>query len=227
MATEREFDGTSVQEAIRGGLRSLGVQRDDIEVKILDEGSSGLFGLVGAKPARVRLRVTGQPPASEAAVPDPLRDTAHVAKAAETLVCNVLRLMGFPEAVVACRYDKGAVHAQITGCDKTMLIGRNGQVIQALQFIASLMLSRDPATRVRLFLDIDGYQERQRQRQVEHAIQVADSVRRTGTTAALQPMSSQERLAVHMALKDDADVETYSDGRGASRTLYIRTREKQ
>ena len=57
MAKKLEFYGKNIEEAIKIGLKELNCSKEDVELKVLDEGTKGLFGLMGAKPARVRLTI--------------------------------------------------------------------------------------------------------------------------------------------------------------------------
>jgi spoIIIJ-associated protein len=109
----------------------------------------------------------------------------------------------------------------IVGDDLGLLIGRRGETLRDLQFIVRLMVSRKLGTWPNLVLDVEGYKARRVSALNTLAIRMADQVKRTGVPATLEPMPAHERRIIHLALRDNPDVQTESKGEGEERQVQI------
>jgi spoIIIJ-associated protein len=123
--------------------------------------------------------------------------------------------------VHAEREDVGGPVFDIDGDDSGLLIGRRGETLRAFQFLVSFIASRRLGDRVNLFVDVAGYQERRYETLRTLAQRVARRVASSGREVPLEPMPPNERRIVHMALADDPDVSTMSDGMGDGRRVVI------
>lgn len=110
------------------------------------------------------------------------------------------------------------------GGDSGLLIGREGQTLSALQYLASRLVSRMMGAPVRVQFDVGDYRERQDERLRELALTLAERVRLTGRPCSTRPMSSYHRRLVHMALQDAPDIITRSSGEGALKRIIIQRR---
>lgn len=233
---EIEVEGANVKDAIEEGLKKLGAKREDIEIKILDEGTTGLFGLVGSKAAKVRVKLKNPgntaPPAEENVenksnntdLADTPAENKDIVKAITEVSLELMKRMKLDNMSASVRYEDGSYKTDIDGDDKRLLIGKNGQTLNAFQLILSLIISRDHATKVRLDVDIDEYQKRRNEQLVQLAHKIAEKVKSSGEPEKLEPMSSRDRMVIHMALKDVSGVETMSEGRGSSRRIYVKVK---
>lgn len=217
---EIEIEGKTVEEAIREGLKQLNCSREQVEVKILDEGTSGLFGLMGAKPARVM--VTMNVPGESAGGAD-LNKTQDQLK---EIIRTILKHMGINCTDVVTEIRDCRVYADIQSTESSLLIGKNGQTLEALEHIINLMLARDPATRTKTSIDTERYRRQQEERLQTMATKAVDQVVRSGRLYRFDPMSSRDRKIIHTFLKDNPDVETFSEGDGPFRKVGIKPRKK-
>jgi spoIIIJ-associated protein len=229
---EREFSGKNVEDAIEKGLKELALSRDDVEVKILNEGKAGLFGLMGASPAKIKLIVKSlkaleTEEKGEVAGEKPRGiDYISAQKRAKEELDEILKLMGI-EAEVAISLEGGKVVADIKSENGAILIGKNGQTLNALQLIVNLIVNREEKTRTKVIVDSESYRERREKALVKMAREVADEVKREGRPGELEPMNSTERRVIHLALKDDKDVETASRGEGSYRRVVVSPKRKE
>lgn len=114
-----------------------------------------------------------------------------------------------------------AISADISGEDLGILIGKRGQTIDALEYLANVALYPNPAARKQVRIDAEGYKKR-RQAGIERiALKRAEEAVRRGRSVQLEPMTAAERKIVHLALKDWQDVVTESRGREPSRAVVI------
>ena len=213
-----EVSARTIEEAVGLALEQLGLERSQVEVEVLDEGSSGLFGL-GARDARVRV-------AQHA--PVAAMGSEDVAAMGEEVLEQLLDLMNIEAEVSIERGAEGEgvegpppVVLNVTGEDLGILIGRRGDTLASLQYMVNLMVSRRLKSSAGLVVDVEGYKERRREVLRNLALRVAERVRSTGRPVTLEPMPAAERRIVHLALRDDPDVTTQSVGEGESRKVSV------
>lgn len=158
------------------------------------------------------------------------RDAAQDGRAGESDRPEALRLREFLERVLyelglkaKVRVTEGPeeLSAEITGDDLGILIGRRGQTLDAIEYLASIAVFAGSHQRKRVELDAEGYKERRR-RQVERvAMKKADEAAKRGRAVQLAPMTPAERKIVHLALRSRTDVTTVSQGREPNRSVII------
>lgn len=214
--SEIEVEGKTVEEAIQEGLGKLGCSQDKVEIKILNEGTSGLFGLMGNKPSRVRL-ITKERVIDYILAQNSIRD----------ILSNMLRLMNLNYKDINTAMLTGRLMVNIKSDDSRLIIGKNGQTLDALEHILNLMLNKNENTRTKVTLDTEGYRQQQEGRLQNIALKVAAQVKRTGKIHRFDPMSSRERRLIHISLKSDQDIETISEGEGIYRKVVVKPANHQ
>ncbi|OGS03870.1 MAG: hypothetical protein A2204_05640 [Elusimicrobia bacterium RIFOXYA1_FULL_47_7] len=210
--SEIEIEAKTVEEAIQEGLKQLDCSRDKVEIKILNEGASGLFGLMGNKPAKVRM-ATKDGSAS---------DLGLAQESVKKILNDLLKMMSINYTAITVSLMGGRVLADIKSPDSSIIIGKNGQALEALESIVNLILNRDEKTRVKVSIDSEGYRLRQEERLQELARQAADQVKKSGKTFNFDPMPARDRRIIHLALKSDSALETLSEGEGMFRKVVVK-----
>lgn len=117
--------------------------------------------------------------------------------------------------------DEGELILDITGDDLAILIGRHGKTLDALQFIISAITTRTLGFRYPVIVDVEGYKSRQRQKIESIAQSAAQRAVKQHRNVKLRPMSPYERRIVHIALRDNTQVETASEGEGSGRHVVV------
>lgn len=108
------------------------------------------------------------------------------------------------------------------GADDRLIIGRHGDVLDAFQYLLGRMFVKDAAFEgIRISVDCSGYRHRHDQDLEERARGVADRVRRSGIAVQLEPMNPYQRRIVHLALREEPGIKTFSTGEGFLRRLTI------
>jgi spoIIIJ-associated protein len=125
------------------------------------------------------------------------------------------------EARVVVEEDDEEVRADLEGEDLGLLIGRHGQVIDAIQHIAYRIACRGVNTRKRVVVDAAGYRERRAVALRAAADQAAEAAIHDRRAVRLEAMTALERKVVHEHLKSRHDVETYSEGEEPDRRLVV------
>ena len=128
------------------------------------------------------------------------------------------------EASVSASEAGEAVRADISGDDLGLLIGRHGATIDALQYIAAIVVNGDRRERRQVIVDAEGYRERRAVALKSLADRTAQKVTRESVSVALKPMSAAERKVIHLHLKDHPRVETVSEGNEPFRAVVVSPR---
>src|SRR5690606_3937378 len=115
----------------------------------------------------------------------------------------------------------GYVMLNISGDDLGRLIGRHGQTLNALQYIVNLVVHKDSNEEDRVIIDVGGYRKRREDNLKRLAQTTAERVKRKGRKEALNPMSPQERRIIHLALQNNKEVVTHSEGEDPYRRVVI------
>lgn len=223
-----EVEGVTVDEAVEAALSSLGADRADVDIEVLSSPARGLFGIGGRK-ARVRVRrrlsTSTAPEALSAAQPDsspPPEGEASTAllEHARDLLGDLLRRMGF-ESEVAIAHSEDGDCLQISGDNTSVLIGKHGQTLDALEYYLNRVASREEEAATRIHVDCEEYRVKRRRSLETLAQRMGDEVKRKGRSISLNPMSPRDRRIVHLALQSDPQVTTRSSGEGYYRRLVI------
>jgi spoIIIJ-associated protein len=113
----------------------------------------------------------------------------------------------------------------IRGDDLSILIGKRAETINALQYIASLIVNKELGRSIPLIVDVEGYRSRREKQLRRLAQRLAEQVIQTGRSQALEPMPPNERRFIHIELRDNPDVYTESKGEGGNRKVVIYQKE--
>ncbi|MBM3146330.1 MAG: protein jag [Actinobacteria bacterium] len=213
--------GATVEEARRKALAQLrkivpGIVEDDVEYEVVEEGSRGGFFGRGRAQAQVEAHVRPRAERPDAELP-------LIAEDLREFLSEVVARMGL-EAGVDVDDDGECVTADLDGPDLGILIGRHGQTIDALQYIAAIAVNRRRKSRRRVIVDAEGYRDRRATSLHSMADRVAQRVARDREPVTLKPMSAAERKVIHLRLKDHPRVETVSEGHEPNRAVTIAPR---
>jgi len=144
---------------------------------------------------------------------------------ARAIVQAILDSMGAAISSEVVEESDEQIVVDMRGEDAGIVIGRQGETLAALQLVASVIFHRRTGLGTRVILDAEGYRERRTAGLKEQALRGAASVKSTGREAVLESLRPFERRIVHLALADDPDVFTYSEGEGDDRALVISPRD--
>jgi spoIIIJ-associated protein len=114
-----------------------------------------------------------------------------------------------------------AVELALVGEDAPLLIGRQGQTLNAFQYLVGLIAARRVGRRIRVTVDAENYRVRRAETLVQMARDLAAQVREHNQEAVMDPLNAAERRIVHTALLEEPGISTYSEGEEPERRVVI------
>jgi spoIIIJ-associated protein len=217
-----ETTGETVGEAKWMALRELeklhpGIDKGAVRFQILSEGERGLLG-VGYTPARVIATV--DPDAAVEQISAAQADESEMATRLRQLLERITAEIG-ARCRVEITEDEESIVAECSGPDLGLLIGKHGQMIDAVQYLANAIVYRGVEDRKAIIIDAAGYRDRRRTTLDALAVRSAERAVMSGERVELEPMTAVERKLVHVRLKDFAGVATRSEGTEPNRHVVI------
>jgi spoIIIJ-associated protein len=213
-----EATGETVGEAKWAALRELeslvpDLDRDSVDFQVVSEGERGLLG-VGFSPAHVIASVP-----ADITRGDEVDVEDEGATEAREIVERITAAIG-ADVSVSARERDGVVTVTCSGPDVALVIGKHGQTIDGIQYLANA-ITRAQGGDGEVVVDASGYRARRTATLEGIARRTAQRVAATGRRAELEPMTPVERKIVHEALKDDPGVETASEGSEPNRYVVV------
>ena len=148
---------------------------------------------------------------------DQLSETAHNARA---FLMGLTERMGVP-AQIAVSESPEQIRMVLSGENMSILIGRRGETLDALQYLTSLNVNRAREDYLRVSLDTENYRAKREEALRKLAVRMAGRCKKSGRRVALEPMNPYERRILHSALQADPDVTTHSEGEEPYRRVII------
>jgi spoIIIJ-associated protein len=232
-----EFEGRTEKEAIDRAAEELGLEKDDFDVEILETQRQGLF-----KKGFVKIRVhTDKPvspayggsagegqknrespaePSRQAVFGDPEAKNDFEQKLID-FVTGLIERMGYGGKVSVLFREEHKLGLKIDSDYSSILIGKKGKNLDALQLLANIYAGRQGREDMRIILDSENYRIRREESLVRLAYTVADRVRESRSSILLEPMNPFDRRLIHTTLNDIADVETKSEGEGLYKQVRV------
>ena len=201
----KEFSGKTVEEALQAALTELGTSQDKINYEVVEEASTGFLGF-NKKPALIKVQ----------------KKEVNPEEIVKKFISDVLKAMEVEAEVnVTTNAETETLEVQIVGDDMGILIGKRGQTLDSLQYLASLAVTRETTKYVKVKLDTENYRERRKETLENLAKNIAMKVKKSHRAVSLEPMNPYERRIIHSALQNDKYVETHSEGEEPFRKVIV------
>jgi spoIIIJ-associated protein len=201
-----EVAAEKLDDAVEKALAQLNCTRAEADIEVLQVHSSGLLGVFGRRPAKVRAR---------------LHDRGAIARQ----ITSRLLLLSELDAEVELLSSSKKIELNLLTRDPNRLIGRHGQTLDALQSLVEIMTDRLTTERTPLLLDVDGYRGRRQTYLARLARRMSSEVRQSRKPATSPPLVISERRIVHELFKQESDLEAYSKKHeGGRKTIVLRLR---
>jgi len=247
-----EFEGKNLADAIAKACAALHISAEKLNYDVISHGSTGIFGLVGSKKARISVTSTIQNLEnkterinSESIINDRQignlddqinkdiklsNDFQSVEEKVDSIELgrNVLqRIIDFitTDATISVKERSGKILYFIEGGNPAVLIGKRGQTLEAIQYIVKKIIKKNDK-KISIQIDVEGYLKNRKASLELLATNLSEKVKRTGKPATIGQMNAHDRRIVHLTLKEDNSVRTQSVGDSYLRKLVIIPRKK-
>lgn len=198
----------TVELAVSAACAELGVSPEEVDVTVLDEGRRGILG-IGAIDAKVQVELKMTP----------------ALKALE-FVENLLNNMNLSATAEIVAEEENSVDIEIKGDSLGVLIGRRGDVLDSIQYLANLAANIKKSGFYRVTVDVQGYREKRAETLRGVARRMSEKVLKYKKSFALEPMNAYERRIIHAECQNIDGVTTRSIGEGADRKIIISPEKK-
>jgi len=234
----------TLDDAITEALIQLGVTSDQLDYEVIEKGSSGFLG-IGMKQAVIRARkkkevkeikkevkkeVKPEPVQVDDPKPEPVTTTNEetidilnsTIDEVEKFMNDVLTAMKMENVKVTTHVDhENILCIDMEGDNMGLLIGKRGQTLDSLQYLANRVANKTQEGYVRVKLDTEDYRRRRKETLENLARNLASKVKRTKRPVSLEPMNPYERRIIHSYLQHDKYVSTHSEGSEPYRKVII------
>jgi spoIIIJ-associated protein len=197
-----EVTAETLDTAVEKALTQLKCTRAEADVEVLQVASQGFLGLFGKRQAKVCVK---------------LHDRGAIAR---HFTEGILRLSGL-DVNIDVVTSKNQIQLLLSSDDTSLLIGRHGQMIDAVQGLVSTMTDRQTTDRTPIILDADGYRARRHEFLTRLAEKLSRKVRETGKSASTPPLAIGERRILHELFKQDAGLEASSKNHEGDRKIIV------
>jgi len=248
MSPSLEFEDKNVEMAVKKACEELNIPREKLKHDVISYGSTGIFGLVGTKKARIRVTLpkTSQEFKIEESKPKKEKDASldqtventdfqmdaeiddtelsdsedDTKETGREALQRIIDLIT-TDATISTEEKSNRFFFNVKGGNSAVLIGKRGQTLEAMQYLVEKIVNKKRKERVGIQVDVEGYLEKRRISLEKTAFRLSEKVKRTKKPATIGQMNSHDRRIVHIALKDDNKVRTQSMGEGILRKLVI------
>ena len=246
-----EYEGKNVEKAVKKACQELNISQDDIAYEVLSYGSSGIFGLAGAKKARIlvnlpdkaeetelKAEATGQefdisetnmtredqhPGVSDSGDQQLYEYPDNPSDLGRTVLQRIIDSIT-SDAKISVEENSERIFLNVAGGNAGKLIGKKGQTLEAIQSLVEKIVNKHHnhnGDKIRVQVDVEGYLETRKANLENLAVRLADKSKRIRKPISLGQLSAYDRRIVHLALKGDSGVRTKSRGEGYMRKLVI------
>lgn len=222
-------EGKTTQEAIEKGLKELGVAKNQVDIKVIEEKKKSFFSILDPHVVKVELTLNSSYKAKEekSECINKTEKKAVSEKELSDAKNNVEKFLNeFLKAIsdnieYSITTENGMISVTLKGKDSTNLIGYRGESLNALQSIITNIACKNAEVKIKVILDIEDYKESRKKTLEDLALKIEKTVVRTGKTVTLEPMTAYERKIIHTKLQDSSKVKTHSVGEGDKRRIII------
>lgn len=208
-----EMEGKTIDEAIEKVCKLMDVSKDDLNIEVIDDGTKEQSQF-GARKARIKAMIKKGGVSSSPKI----KLSEDVEKAKEILT-KILNYSNFLSKVDA-KEDEESIYLTIEDDKTDLLIGKNGETIEALQYLVNKIFNKSQ-TKKRVIVDIGNYRNQKNESLIALAKRTSKKVKACGRPISITPMNPHDRRIIHITLEKDKDVRTESFGEGLYKKVVV------
>lgn len=215
-------EGKTSTEAIEKGLKKLNVSKNQVEVRIIEEKKKSFFNILDPHVVKVELTLKEDVHVNEnKEKKEASKEDINTAKIDIDNFLKAFLKQISEDITYSIELSENTIHVTISGENSTRLIGYRGEALNSLQVILSTIASKHKDSSVKVILDIGNYKDERKKTLEELAEKLEKTVRKTGKSITLEPMTAYERKIIHTKLQNSDFVKTYSIGENDRRRVVI------
>lgn len=246
-----EFEGKNVDKAVEIACAELKIPKERLKYDIVSYGSSGIFGLVAVKKAKIKVTLNENQavredenkngsdrdtpcaaecaPQEDSAIEEDEEKSALPEETVELGKTALKKILDFitTDTEISVSEDNERLLFDVRGGNSAVLIGKRGQTLDAIQYLVEKIMNKSCERRVRVQVDVEGYLDNRQNRLRDLASRLAQKAKRNGKPVTVGQLNSHDRRIIHLALRNDNSVRTQSMGDGPFRKLVIFPKNKQ
>ncbi|HJJ03527.1 MAG TPA: protein jag [Clostridiaceae bacterium] len=213
-------EGKTTTEAIEKGLKELGVSKDKVEIKVLEEEKRSFYSILSPRVVKVELTLKEDKKEKNKEEKKYNENIQEIEKA-EQDIKEFLDNFLTKETKYEVKINNFDIYVDMNGENLNYLIGYRGETINAIQTILTAIANKKSTQKIRVYLDIAGYREKRIKTLEDLAEKLARTVERTKKSVTLEPMTAYERKIIHTKLQNNSKVKTFSKGEEPYRKVVI------
>jgi len=212
-----EIEAKTVDEAISIACEQLKTPQENLTIEVLQDAPSKIFAFMSNRKAKIRATLIAETQARSSSKPEVSADIeARLKETLETIVKYINA-----SATVAVQRDESGIVFNIIGDGSGLFIGKQGQTLDALQFILNKIKGRYADDALPVTVDSEAYRSRRTESLVNLARQLGDKAKKRKGPVTTNLLNPAERRIIHLALEKDADLTTWSKGEGVLKKVII------
>lgn len=204
-----EIEAKSVKEAISIACERLQTTEEQLNIEIL-ENTSKLFSLFSGKKAKIRASRMKSAPVADTTVVHELKEIL------DKIVKEIDK-----NASVEARIEDDELYLNIVGDGGGIFIGKKGQTLESFQYLMNKIRMNKFKDSPRITVDSEAYRARHVESLISLAKRLSDKAKKRKGPVTTNPLSSGDRRIIHMTLKEDTELTTWSKGEGSLRKVII------
>ena len=214
-----EVEAKTVAEAIALACKQLQTTEDTLGIEVLEQNPGKFLSIFSGRKAKIRVAL------KKADFDSARRGTSD--EALDALIILFDRIVQYidPAARIETAHRHNEVIFNIIGDGSGIFIGKKGQTIEALQYLLNKIRARQAGDTPHILVDSEGYRSRHIENLESLAIRLSEKAKTKGGTVTTPPLNAADRRIIHMTLKHDAALTTWSKGDGVMRKVIIAPRQ--
>ncbi|HAR96156.1 MAG TPA: protein jag [Deltaproteobacteria bacterium] len=198
-----EVEAKTYEEAIRKASLELNAEEKDMDIEVKEVDTKGILGLLGSKKVRITAKIRNTP-----------EDYA------KKFLADLADYLGLTLTITVITSSDRVIF-NIDSSDEEAIIGKDGEVLDALQYLTRLAVAKKYKENLKLLIDVNGFREKRKKEIIAMARRLADKVKRGGRPIKTKPLNPYERRIIHTLFKNSTDITTMSEGDGHTKKMVI------
>ena len=213
-------EGKTTSEAIEKGLKKIGLPKELVDIKVIEENKKSFFDILAPKVVKVELKEKEAKKPEEFEIETTEEELEKAKNKLDKFLTEFVEKLN-NGTTYEIQIKEKCIYVIISGDNVGNLIGYRGDSLYALENLLKVMANKQSENRVIVRLDIEDYKEKRVKILQELAAKKAKIVEKTGKIVTLEPMKAYERKVIHTFLQDNPKVETRSIGQEPKRRIVI------